>query len=262
MPGTQHWLAGVEGEGVAATSRRPSSFLLLPRIIASGMDTSWNLNVLREHIRRRWGHEAEPLQEIVDSLDTSVRIFRYHLFTARDALKGIVDETHSADEALKIVWVEKRDASRDAMIVSEANILGCVHTTRNLYDIFAQLVNRLVLKSALLVDACNIWKVHERLDASDLKTQIGDLLESNWFGYVSAFVNTSKHRWLVRHSFATRFDESVAGIQLGAFEYHGRQYPAYWANEVLTGVLEVKNRIVSCGRILNVHCGLSPDGKS
>jgi hypothetical protein len=222
------------------------------------MRTPWNLIVLREHIRRSRGKDAEALEEIVKSIRKSVDIFRYHLITARDALKGILGDNPSVDRALEIVWREQPSEYRYAMIVSEAHILGCFLITRNMYDIFAQLVNRLVLNSSLSDRDCDIWKVYEELDASDLRTQIGQLLDSDWFGYVSAFVNTIKHRSLVQHNFRVSFEDNVAGIILGAFEFKSRSHPSYSATEALEGVTEVKNRIVVCGRVLNAHCGLSP----
>lgn len=66
-------------------------------------------------ISGRRGKDPEPLQELVDSLARSVDIFTYHLVTARDALKGIVDERQSVDEALKIVWLRKPKEYRYAM---------------------------------------------------------------------------------------------------------------------------------------------------
>jgi hypothetical protein len=225
----------------------------LPGVRHLGMSAPWNLDVLREHIRRQ-GAETDFLLEVADSLGRSVNIFRYHLFTARDALKGIVDERHSVDKALDVVFGEQQEAYRYAKLVSEAHMFGCFHVARSMFDMFAQLVNGLVLNSSLSVRDCDIWRVHKPLAASDLKAEIGQLLESAWFDYVSDVVNTIKHRRLVQHSFTISFDDNVAGIRIGAFQYGDRSHPPYWANEVLEGILEVKNRIVGCGRTLNAHC--------
>ena len=189
--------------------------------------------------------------EVTDSLGRSVDIFHYHLFTARDALKGILDDSHSMVEALDLAFGEQRHAYHHATLVSEAHIHGCFHVARNMFDMF-QLVNGLVLNPAIPVERCDIWKVHEALASSDLREEIGQLLESAWFSYVSGFVNTIKHRRLVQHSFTVSFEDNVAGIRIGAFEYRGKSHPPYSVNEVLHGVLDVKNRIVGCGRALNV----------
>jgi hypothetical protein len=218
------------------------------------MSTPWNLDQLREHIRRQ-GADTEFLLEVANSLGRSVDIFRYHLFTARDALKGIVDDSHSVIDALDLVFGERQHAYRYATLVSEAHIHGCFYVARSMFDMFAQLVNGLVLNSSIPVDRCDIWKVHKALAASDLKAQIEQLLDSAWFDYTSAFVNTIKHRRLVQHSFTVSFEDNVAGIRIGAFEYEGTPYPRYSVNEVLHGVLDVKNRIVGCGRALNVLTG-------
>ena len=77
------------------------------------------------------------------------------------------------------------------------------------------------------------------------------LIDSEWFGYVSAFVNTAKHRYLVRHGFHVSLETGEASIRLEGFEYRGVQYPPYSADDVLKGVIEVKNAVVDCGKLLN-----------
>jgi hypothetical protein len=192
----------------------------------------------------------------VNSLGRSVDIFRYHLFTARDALEGILGDRQSVAEALDVLYGEQQQEYHRARVVSEAHVHGCFHVTRNMFDIFAQLVNGLVLSPPIGVEDCDIGQVHRKLTPSDLKSHVGELLESPWFDYVTAFVNTIKHRRLVPHSFTILPQENFAGMRIGAFEYRGKPYPSYPAIEVLQSVMEVKNRIVNCGRALSAHVGI------
>lgn len=220
------------------------------------MNEKWNLAELRDYIRHL-GEEKRFLLDVVDSVDRSVLIFRYHLFTARDALKGIVDD-HDPIGRKNFEFIlgsseQQKDFNR-ARLVSEANIIGCIHTARNIFDIFAQLVNGLALNSAIEIRSCNIHAVHDNLPPSPLKDCISELRDSDWFNYISGFINTTKHRRLIQHSFTLSFAEGFAEVRISAFKYNGRDYPAYWANEVLRGVVEVKNRIIVCGCALNRHC--------
>ena len=89
-----------------------------------------------------------------------------------------------------------------------------------------------------------------------MKDRIGTLIQSYWFRYVVAFINTTKHRRLVQHSTMVSFEESRVGIRIGAFDYDGVSYPAYWGRDVLEGILSVKNDFIGCARSLNALVAL------
>jgi hypothetical protein len=215
--------------------------------------TAWNLADLRAHIRST---QAEPLPalEIVSSIDRSVRIFRYHMTTARDALKGVVNEVQpSGKENLLLVLgaSEQQDEFEYAKVVSEAHLIGCLHTARGLWDLLAQLLNSTAIQTPLPISVCDIAKVATALPDSPLKVRVNELLSSQWYRYVSAFINTTKHRQLVQHMLSVSFAEDRAGICVGAFTYGGTTFDAYWGTQVLEGAIEVKNGIIACGRLLN-----------
>jgi hypothetical protein len=220
------------------------------------MKNSWNLDELRAHIRARNG-DPTALLEVVSSIDRSTQIFSYHLITARDALKGIIEEREDVSiKNLEFVFgiSNRQDDYAYAKIVNEANVIGCIHAARSILDIFSHLINDLLLCSSLQPHICDIVKDHDALPDCDLKDHLGRLLTSYWFNYVSGFINTTKHRRLVPHKFSVSFLSGAAGIQLGAFEYKGTEFPVYTSTEVLQGVLDVKNAIVGCGRALNRMC--------
>ncbi len=218
------------------------------------MKESWNIEDLRTHIRKGGGL---ALLDVVDSVDRATQIFAYHLVTARDALAGIVDESDpSGFKNVEFVFgvSEHQEDYAYAKLVHEANVIGCIHAARSIYDIFSHLVNGLLLTSSIPAHLCDISRVYEALPPSDLKNQLSKLLASDWYNYVVGFINTTKHRNLVPHKFSVSFESDVAGIQLGSFEYKGKTFPAYWGTEVLKGALEVKNSIIACGRALNRLC--------
>ncbi len=218
------------------------------------MRESWELDELRSHIR---GSGAPALLEVLNSIDHAIQIFRYHLFTARDSLKGIVDESDPSGTnniALVLGTSERQDEYAYAKLVNEANVIGCIHAARSIFDIFSHLVNDLLLGSSIPAHLCDITKAHEALPQSELKDNLGKLLSSDWYNYVVGFINTTKHRKLVKHMYSVSFDTDAAGIQFGSFEYKGKVYPAYWCTEILQGVLEVKNTVIDCGQALNRAC--------
>lgn len=215
--------------------------------------TTWNLAALRAHIRSA---QAEPRStlEIVSSIDRSIRIFCYHMASARDALSGVVNEAQpSGKENFLLVFgaSEQQDEFEYAKVVSEAHLIGCLHTARGLWDLFAQLLNSTILQTPIPISACDIAKVAAALPNSPLQARVNELLSSHWYRYVSAFINTTKHRQLVQHMLSVSFAEDRAGIRVGAFKYGATTFDAYWGTQVLEGAIEVKNGIVACGRLLN-----------
>lgn len=215
------------------------------------LDRTWSLKPLRLHVRTL-GPEDAHLSRIIDSIDRYVAIFRYHLFLARDAMKTVVvaDDMH---HNLEFIFgsSKQQEEYAQAKIESEANILGCIHSVRALFDVFAFALNGLLLRSRISARKSNIQIVTGALSESLLKANLQQLLISPWFRYVSAFVNTAKHRQLVPHGFFISFETGVANIRLDSFECEGDVFPACTADELLQGILEVKNAIVDCGAQLN-----------
>jgi len=174
--------------------------------------------------------------------------------TARDALNGIVNDAEPQRQEnfmLILGMSEKHEEFAFAKLVGEANVIACLHTARNMWDMFAQLANALILEKPISVGACDIGRVLDAMPPSELETRLRILLDSHWYKYVAAFSNTAKHRRLVQHSMTVSIEENRIGFRIGAFSYGDKSFPAYWGHEVLEGAIEVKNGIIECGRLLN-----------
>jgi hypothetical protein len=217
------------------------------------MSSPWNIAALRSHIQKS-GELSNDLVRILDSVGRYVDIFRYHMLHARDAMKAVVVENdpYGIENTRYVLGAsERQEEYARAKIASEANILGCIHSSRALLDVFAFLVNGLLLGARISPRRCDIKTVAAALPDSPLRQRLQVLIGSSWFGYVSAFVNTAKHRQLVPHGFWVSFETGAAGIRLEGFEYEGVRYNSYTAEELLRGVIEVKNSVVDSGKLLN-----------
>jgi hypothetical protein len=215
--------------------------------------TAWDIGALRVHVHATLP-DASHACELLRSISRDVAIFRYHMATARDALKGVVDDAHpTGPESVLLVLggSERRDEFEYSKVVSEAHLIGCLHTARGMWDHVAQLLNALLLAQALPVAKCDIAKVAATLSPSRLKEQVDDVLASHWYRYISAFINTAKHRHLVQHMFTVSLEHDRAGVRIGAFSFGSDTFNAFWGTEVLEGAIEVKNAVVATGRLLN-----------
>lgn len=224
-------------------------------------NTAWNLEELREHNRTHLN--ADPVTfDMIGSVSRSDSIFQYHVITARDALKGMINygEPQGVENWMLILGgSERQEDFHCAKIVSEANLIGCVHTARSLLEIFAQLANRIALANSIEASKCTPKVLATKLADGELKIKLQELLGSYWFGYMSAFTNTVKHRQLVQHLISIAVADNIVGVKFGAFKYEGVSYQAYWANDFLQGIISVKNAVVSLGQELNRSIQRSDD---
>jgi hypothetical protein len=221
----------------------------------------WSLDALRVHIKTL-DESKHALLVVVDSLGRYIRILRYHLESVQSSMQGFVDEDEpDSDELVKLGLgiSDRQNDFRRAEIESEANVLGCAHVSRAIFDLFAQLVNNLILQSPVSDRACSIHKMAEKTPDSPLKKQLQELIESSWFIYLSDFVNTAKHRRLVRQSPVISLEHKKIEIHIDSFEYDGRAHPRYSRKELLIGTLEVKNRVIKCGNALNAQLTVADD---
>jgi hypothetical protein len=217
------------------------------------MNRSWSLKDLRDYIVQEYDKDPSML-DLVNSIDRGISIFRYHFSTARDSLTDF----YAGDEKANKKHVERAfGISEDqeefelAKIANEANTIAAIYTVRSVFDLFAQLVRRLLLEDKLSEDECNIHRVRDHLQDGPLRNSIQRLLESEGFRYINAFVNVTKHRSLVKYGPWVDFEDDKAGVKFSAFKYRNKPFPALWSEEILEKILTTKNEIVTAGIALN-----------
>lgn len=222
----------------------------------------WNLAELRKYITTEHP-EKGWLVSTVESVGNSLYIYQYHKELARDAFAAFQAEQdpHGIKlfaAAMMAGTDEELEAFEDAMLASEANLIAAINITRNTFDIFSQLVNALSLPEPIEIGKCDIHKVREKLPDGPLKSEITQTTNSHWFKYLAGFSNTTKHRQLISHKPTQRYDSNETplggGAEVAAFEYRDEIFPKYWVQDVLEGTVEMHNRIVTLGIILNDSC--------
>lgn len=218
-------------------------------------DGPWNLERLRKYVKDKYSDPLPYLAQI-NSIDRTVGIFIYHMASA----KTIIDTIDPKDQwnALELILTpkNKRFDLREAKLGIQAETQATVHNARSIHDMFSQVANSLLVRPQMDVSNCNILKLAQKLPASKLKQSIEEMLKSEAYSYVNSFINTIKHRNLVE--FGARYDlqEGKAGVQFRGFEYGGNKFEPHWALQVLEKTLEVKNRIVMAGKLLNDELGI------
>jgi len=218
--------------------------------------SSWSFKALREHVKSCNNEGSELNIERIKSIDRAIDIYRYHLHLAKTQNDLVQAETPRDQMRLIFPPEENREEIWERKLAIQANTQACIHSARAIHDLFAQLVNSLVLDSEVPVSNCDINKVTKGLQSSDLKEHLRALLDSDAFKYVNAFVNTIKHRNIVEFSSLISFETNECGVRFKGFRFNGSEFDQMWVEDVLKVTLEVKNTVVTAGCILNRQLGI------
>ena len=102
-------------------------------------------------MRKRPADSSDGLK-VLRSVGRSLEIVDYHVLHARHAATETVADNDA--ERLRLFAavmgaLDEQHLHDDAMLVSQAHTVACMHATRNATDIFAQLVNLLLLDRLL-----------------------------------------------------------------------------------------------------------------
>lgn len=214
------------------------------------MTENWEIDPLIELSKLKGN--SEFIIGVLDSFQRADNIFLYHLTLAIELNKELKDLSVSD----LILSQYKNNNEKTAKIAEmklglQANIHGCIYSVRGLLDLFSQLVNDQFINGELTVGKCDIKKVESKLDDSKLKKALSNLIESKEFEYINGFVNTIKHRNLVKTGSISSNVENKSGIVFVDFEYGGKQFKQMWAEDILDMVMKVQQDFLYCGSILN-----------
>ena len=114
----------------------------------------------------------------------------------------------------------------------------------------------MVISDHFSIRQCDFYKVIQKLEDSGLKSHLLELQSSDEYLYINAFVNTMKHRNLVKFGSKISFIDDEAGVYFEKFEYNGSSFESLWAEQVLEKTISVKNSLIKAGVLLNENIGV------
>jgi len=217
--------------------------------------SKWNLNALKAHIEQT---QTDPKAGIgfVESISRTIQIYKYHECEVFPFLNN-GSNIPVCDKFQDLISMgEKRIEHEEEMVMIQAHIQAALYNVRAMYDLFAQLLNMVLLSSKYEVSACNINKVFNVLPKSSLKDELDTVLCGFNYQYVNSFINTIKHRNLLKCSHTLDFIDDRSEIKVSNFQYQKNDYEEKWGSEVLTYAYELTNQLINLGESLNEECGV------
>ncbi len=164
------------------------------------------------------------------------RIYQEALFWKREKAELLAKQSK---EVWDVFWstygeINKQkpktiEAFRNALLKSETYIESAAQNLHSLADIICQIINQAVLKSQFDEGEVSIKKIIGELQKDNSKKDIENALEqlrdSDEFKYISAFVNTIKHRRLLDTDYYGEFGQgksNTMGVRFLSFQYGKR----------------------------------------
>jgi hypothetical protein len=122
----------------------------------------------------------------------------------------------------------------------EAHVEACAYAIHAASDIVGQIVNLSLLAPPIDSHAVTIGKVCQRLCgchiAPSVLSALYNLRDAPEMRYIVAFVNTIKHRQLIKTNFRAEGGEETrreAGMVFVSFTYKKEEYPEVWGSDII-----------------------------
>ena len=236
---------------------------------------------LEDAVRLQHGDAvADLLHTPAQSIAWKIKMGHYHACESVRVLKeaiydseAISENDHESIAAAKAIILSAGREPRAtplnaARFQAEAHTIAAAQSLHSTADIMASVVfwalNFPKCEKAPDLHRLNVYQVRDYLqnkpNYTDIHHAIDALLESDQFKYLTAYVNTTKHRSLVQVQYTAHVDPTDnprQGLRIKAFEYcrakdNIESYDELWAEDFLFSEAQhVRNGILTIGNALN-----------
>jgi hypothetical protein len=239
---------------------------------------NWNRKELYDLVVKRHGQaQADLLMPSLISTVWKLSIAQYHAHEAQTII-GKLSSHSSKDEYVEIVKLIFEQAAGSkrgqevalAKFQAEANIIACAQAVHSIADIFSQIIYLSLnldkhLKKPIAENKRYLFTVNQGLTNIPLFTKLhlglDDFLKSKQFRYLSAYVNTTKHRSLIPSTYSVSFAENVEpihGLKISEFIYKNVLHNAKWSKEFFEDDINFfETSFASIGNEMNLCVNLS-----
>jgi hypothetical protein len=203
---------------------------------------TWNRKKLEDDIEILFGKDQlKLLSPCLETIEEKEFYATYHLNEVErlinEELKKIALDNAKLTE---ISYDEDSKESKNAHLVikkSGAHIIACLQSLHSLADVLAHVIYYAlnmdnVAKTKMDTRRINAYSVLEKLDlvgnANLIKTNYDSLIKDDEFVYLSANVNRSKHRSIIKRKFWINMDPnkeySANSLEFYKFEFNGKPH--------------------------------------
>ncbi|OCH42029.1 hypothetical protein [Aliivibrio fischeri] len=216
----------------------------------------WNFKELKVHLNSL-GDDRQQYIDYLESISRMIEIFEYHKTEAYRIISKL--DTVEPKAAIELILSNslQNEELEYQVLVFQAHLQGALQCARSMYDIFAQLLNVLLIIELKPIYQCSIHNVCQEIPDSKLKNELMTVLNGQEYKYVNGFINTIKHRNLIKLNRTLDFEEFRASIRVKKFSYQKIDFEQAWGVDVLNHGLHIKNKLIGLGVLLNQECSVT-----
>lgn len=227
----------------------------------------WNIAELKALVTEQHGIEqASMLEPCLESIKDRQRYLRYHFDEAKSSLKDVVFSCTENSSIMKAIFDEahsgpnnKREYSKLKM---EANLIGCVQSLHTIPDILSHVIYYSLnfnFETPLAENQVKPEKIlglmKHKSKLCNLKELFRSIIKNENYDYLSALVNHSKHKSIIKPIYTLRLTKSENNkqeIEFGEFRKNRKCYPSKPAFEFIEAEFERQTKIIiEAGNELN-----------
>ena len=220
---------------------------------------------LLELVRKKYGsHQVDLVKPSLKSVSWKLAQAEFHIKESKKVLNDALPNEVDLVGMLRIAgWFGEQDKEKFQLagFAAEAHLIAFAQSLHSVTDIAAQvIIHALNLNNtSKLSDESGIKKVKCHFTKEQLYPELLDaiknLLSSQEFLYLEAYVNTTKHRTLIGNTFKLNLEttnEQQYGIEISNFSFKGNNFPLKRADD-FTGEIyvQISDGIRNVGSVLN-----------
>jgi hypothetical protein len=230
------------------------------------LSNSWDLEETRQLVERQHGRpQLWLLNPCLDSLNERAVYSSYRFIEYKRLLRESIDSKLSKKDLFELTFrPEAKDQNELAVQLYRvrANIVACLQSLHCLADTLAHAIYyssglNLSPRTALRERDISNKKVIAALSPlpkfSTVQSILQQVADSAEFKYLSAIVNHSKHRSIIKPVVAVDFrTDAPYAIEFSAFTYAGEDYEMRDVKKVLEPTYSIlSSKMAECGIALN-----------
>ena len=220
----------------------------------------WDLKELKALILDRYSKtEYVQASELISTLQWKFEAYEYHKGLYFEACKA---EPESSLEAQRLMFGSDEssiDFHRNVSI-QQFNSVAAASTIHTMPEVFAQLVAMLLLSGQLMnKHEVSIFKIRKSLSEGPIKAYFDVLSQSEYYRYLTAFVNMSKHVSMSQPSYTVHYQpELTHGLLFKSFQYKGNDFAEKTTELFIEELHGIRNDLVLAGSLFNEVLAAEP----
>ncbi|WJV31980.1 hypothetical protein QTG56_25545 (plasmid) [Rossellomorea sp. AcN35-11] len=187
-------------------------------------------------------------EDFIESMEYNINRSHYHSESSKEYWDSLYSTSGPNEVSVSRVAAEIETKS-------EFEFIAALQAIHPLADLMGQILNVTLLEDPMPIHRVDLNRVKSQLsrrpELSEVVVRISELLESEEFLFIGAFVNTIKHRNIIEVEHYGEFGQGTAnrmGLRTLRFSYKNNDYDPMWVKEVLDLYIPQGNRFDLCGR--------------